>query len=349
MDIKHFFQEAIDKKSSDLHLVAGSFPTLRIDGNLVKISEKIVKSEDIEKEIFPLLAKEQVEQFKKERDIDIAKEFFGYRFRINLHHQSGELGLTARLILNEIPDLEYLGFGETLCNLSRLRDGLVLVTGPTGSGKSTTLAAMIEIINKEREQGSHIITIEDPIEYVFAEDKCLIEQREVGEDTTSFHKALKYALRQDPNIIMVGEMRDLETISAALTAAETGHLVFSTLHTSNAAETVERIVDVFPAHQQGQILIQLASVLRAVVSQQLLPKLGGGRVGAREIMIGTNAVSSLIRSNKSAQITSAIQTGSKEGMITMNKAIENLEKKGFINKEIVKKYTRQGSTKASYY
>lgn len=349
MDLKHFFQEAIKKKASDIHLVVGNPPMFRIDGVLLKASEEIIQSNHIKKEIYPILSPESIQKFETEKELDFSYEFFNFRFRINLHYQLGEIGLTARLILNTIPTPEDLGFRDVLYNLSRLRDGLILVTGPTGSGKSTTLAAMIEIINQEREQGSHIITIEDPIEYIFNPKKALIEQREVGQDTKSFQNALKHALRQDPNVIMVGEMRDLETISAALTAAETGHLVFSTLHTNTAAETVERIVDVFPEYSKKQILVQLSSVLRAVISQQLLPKIGGGRVAAHEILINNNAIASLIRSNKSTQIPSTIQTSLKEGMITMNKAIENLIKQGFISAENAKKYSRESGTKASYY
>ena len=232
-------------------------------------------------------------------------------------------------------------------DLTNLMNGLVLITGPTGSGKSTTLASMINTINSNRAE--HIITIEDPIEYKFTEDKSIIEQRELGQDTKSFHKALKHALRQDPDIIMVGEMRDLETISAALTAAETGHVVFSTLHTSSAIETVERIVDIFPAHQQKQILIQLASSLRAVISQRLIPKIGGGRIAAFEILINNNAVSNLIRTNKSAQIQSSIQIGTKEGMITMDKFLAQLVKTKLVDPTIAKKYMVGGDNKAVYY
>ena len=344
-----YFKLAIEKEASDIHLIGGTYPALRIYGTLTKIDEKILKSDDIKKYVYSILNKEYIERFEKELDLDFSYEFFGFRFRINLHNQTGRVALAARLILNEIPKPEERGFTDIFYDLTKLRDGLILVTGPTGSGKSTTLATMIDIINNEREEGAHIITIEDPIEYMFKNNKGIIEQREVGKDTISFHKALKYALRQDPNVIMVGEMRDLETVSAALTAAETGHLVLSTLHTNTAAETVDRIVDSFPAHQQKQILVQLSSVLRAVISQQLLPKVGGGRVVAHEIMIGTNAVSSLIRGNKSVQITSAIQTGQKDKMITMNKSIEKLFKEGSINEETALKYKRDGATKGSYY
>jgi len=344
-----YFKLAIEKKVSDLHLIAGSVPVIRVDGSLLKIGEKVLKSADIKKHVYAILNKDLIAKFEKELDLDFSYEFAGFRFRINFHNQTGRVALAARLILSQIPNAEDRGFTDVFYDLTRLRDGLILVTGPTGSGKSTTLATMIDIINSEREEGAHIITIEDPIEYMFKNNKAIIEQREVGRDTTSFHKALKYALRQDPNVIMVGEMRDLETMSAALTAAETGHLVLSTLHTNTAPETIDRIVDSFPAYQQKQILVQLSAVLRAVISQQLLPKVGGGRVVAHEIMIGTNAVSSLIRSNKSVQIASSIQTGQKDGMITMQKTIEKLLKKGLIDTETANKYRPGGITKKSYY
>lgn len=346
--IKQFFKKAIEEKASDLHLIGDSSPTLRIDGILSKISDKILRSEDIAKHVYNLLNEDQIKKFEEELDLDFSYEFFGFRFRINFHHQQGKVAVAARLILNDIPEPKKLGFNDTFYNLTRLRDGLIIVTGPTGCGKSTTLAAMIDIINNERKEGAHIITIEDPIEYLFYDNKAIIEQREVGRDTVSFHTALKYTLRQDPNVIMVGEMRDLETMSAALTAAETGHLVLSTLHTNTAAETIERIVDVFPSHQQKQILVQLSSVIRAVISQQLLPRKKGGRIAAYEILIGNSAISSLIRGNKIAQIDSSIQTGQKDGMITMNKSIEKLLKDKIIDKEVAYKYTRDTMTKATY-
>ncbi len=347
MSIDKYFKEAINKKGSDLHLIEGSKPTIRVDGNLIRIGETEISKNFVKKEIYEILSNEQINQFEHELDLDFSHEFFGYRFRINLHHQQNKIALTARLIINNILTPKELGFTETMTKLTRLMDGLILITGPTGSGKSTTLASMINNINTTRDE--HIITIEDPIEYKFTEDKSIIEQRELGQDTTSFDKALKYALRQDPDVIMVGEMRDLDTISAALTAAETGHVVLSTLHTSTATETIERIVDVFPAHQQRQILIQLASSLRAVISQKLIPKKEEGRVAAYEILINNSAVANLIRTNKSAQIQSAIQTGSKDGMITMNKSIEQLVKDKKIDPMVAKKYTRSGSTKAVYY
>ncbi|MCX6799679.1 MAG: PilT/PilU family type 4a pilus ATPase [Candidatus Falkowbacteria bacterium] len=346
MAIEKYFKECIDKKASDLHLIEGSHPTLRIDGVLVSISDQAIPTDFVKKEMYALLSKTMIASFEEELDLDFSYEFFGSRFRINLHRQKGRSAITARLISNTFSSVDDLNFTEAMKNLARLKDGLVLFTGPTGSGKSTSLAAIIQSINSER--SAHIITIEDPIEYVFTDNKSIIEQRELGQDTPTFHKALKYTLRQDPDVIMVGEMRDLETISAALTAAETGHVVLSTLHTNTAAETIDRIVDIFPAHQQQQILIQLASSLRAVISQQLIPKPKGGRVAAFEILVNTGAIANLIRTNKSAQIPSTIQTGSRDGMIMMNKSIENLVKDKLIDQATADKYKRSGSTKAMY-
>ena len=273
MDISFYFKQAIEKNASDLHLAAGSIPALRIGGELVKLNHGVViDNDDLEQAVYALIDKKTRERFARRRELDFSQEFFGSRFRVNLHYQEGKIGLTARLVPNVIPDPAALDFDEKIYNLTHLNDGLILVTGPSGSGKSTTLACMLNIINQERR--AHIITIEDPIEYLFSEKQSIIEQRELGHDTMSFASALKYALRQDPNVIMLGEMRDAETIAAALTAAETGHLVISTLHTSAAPEAVSRIVDAFPSRQQQQILNQLASTLRAVIAQQRRP--GGG-------------------------------------------------------------------------
>jgi twitching motility protein PilT len=347
MDISSYFKQAIEQNASDLHLAAGSIPALRIGGELVKLNHGIVKNEDLEQAITSLIDKKTMEKFARHRELDFSQEFFGSRFRINLHYQEGKIGLTARLVPKTIPGPEELFFDEIIYKLTHLKDGLILVTGPSGSGKSTTLACMINIINKERR--ANIITIEDPIEYLFTEEQSIIEQRELGHDTMSYASALKYALRQDPNIIMLGEMRDQETIAAALTAAETGHLVISTLHTSTAPETISRIVDVFPAHQQQQILNQLASTLRAVIAQQLLPKIGGGRVAAREILINNSAAANLIRRNQIGQIYSVIQTSHKDGMITMNKAVDELLAQGLISDDVARNQKRDLETQASYY
>ena len=321
MQIKDFFEATIDNKASDLHLVVGEKPSLRIDGELEPLDLPELKQEELKKILYNFLSEDQIKRFEKDWELDFAYEVTEKgRFRINLHKQRGEFGVAARFIPLQIPKPEEIGLDETLVNLARLHQGLVLVTGVTGSGKSTTLASLINVINKERK--THIITLEDPIEFAYDRgEKGLVEQRQIGTDTHSFNSALKYVLRQDPDVILVGEMRDLETISATLTAAETGHLVFSTLHTSGAAETVERIVDVFPSYKQKQILLQLASSLRAVISQELLPKVGGGRIAAREVLVNNPAVANLIRQNKIPQIASVIQTSSATGMITMEKAI----------------------------
>lgn len=347
MDISGYFKQAIEQKASDLHLASGSIPALRIEGELVKLNHSVLKDKDMEEAIRALINEKNWEMFSRKRELDFSQEFFGARFRVNLHYQEGKIGLSARLVPEKIPTPEKIGLSEVIYNITHMRDGLVIVTGPSGCGKSTTLAVMLDLINKERR--SHIITIEDPIEHVFEERQSIIEQRELGSDTMTFASALKYALRQDPNIIMVGEMRDLETVSAVLTAAETGHLVLSTLHTATAAETIARIVDVFPAHQQQQILNQLSSVLRAVIAQQLLPGIKGDRVAAREIMINNSAVANLIRRNQIGQIYTVIQTSHKEGMITMNKSIDKLFQAGLISQEVAESRKRDLETQAIYY
>lgn len=347
MDITSYFKQAIERKASDLHLAAGSLPALRVGGELVKLDQGVVSNDDLEQAISTLIDGQTRDKLDQKRELDFSREFFGSRFRINLHYQEGKIALSARLVPKDVPGPAELMFDEVIYKLTHLKDGLILVTGPSGCGKSTTLACMVNIINKERR--SHVITIEDPIEYLFTEEQSIIEQRELGHDTESFASALKYALRQDPNIIMLGEMRDQETIAAALTAAETGHLVISTLHTPSAAEAISRVIDVFPAHQQQQILNLLAATLRAVIAQQLLPKIGGGRVAAREILINNSAVASLIRRNQIGQIYSVIQTSFKEGMVTMNKAVDKLSAQGLIGADVARHRKRNLETQASYY
>jgi twitching motility protein PilT len=342
MKIDQYFKNAIDKKASDVHLVSGAPPSLRIAGKLTFLEEQAMTSDDLNSMVQELITKDQYSRFLKERDFDTAHSFDEWRFRINLHFQRGTVGLAARLIPSTVPTPAALGFDETLHSLTQLNSGLVLVTGPSGSGKSTTLAAMIEMINKERR--AHIITIEDPIEFIYKDNQSLIEQRELGDDTHSFDGALKYVLRQDPNVILLGEMRDHETIQAALTAAETGHLVLSTLHTKTAAGTVERIIDMFEGARQRQILLQLAASLRAVVSQQLIPTLKGGLVAAREVMKVNPAVGNLIRENKVVQIASVIQTSVKEGMIPMEMAVKKLHKDNIIAEEYVGRGKERGKT-----
>ncbi|MFA6322590.1 MAG: PilT/PilU family type 4a pilus ATPase [Candidatus Buchananbacteria bacterium] len=347
MDIAKYFKLALDRKASDLHLVAGNPPTLRVGGNLEVIEEKLIVSAQLQEAIFALMNKEDIEHFKLRKGMDFALKICGGHFRVNLHQQEGEIALSARVIPEDIPTPDQIGFDETMYRLAHLNQGLVLVTGPSGSGKSTTLATLINLINKERK--AHIITIEDPVEFIFKEQQSIIEQREIGRDTRTFFEALEQALRQDPNVIMVGEMRDLETIAATLTAAETGHLVLSTLHTNAAAETIERIVDMFPARRQRQILTQLASVLRAVICQQMIPKAGGGIVVAREILVNTPAIANLIREGKIANISSLMQTGRREGMVTMRSCLKKLYEQGLIDHQTYLNRAGSQTTFDTYY
>jgi twitching motility protein PilT len=334
MDINKFFNAAIKKGASDVHLIAGQKAMLRTFGRLEEIDSKaeVLDNKELTTAIYNIITKDQVERFEKEWELDFAYQIDDTRFRVNLHYQLGSIGLAARLIPKKIATPEEIKLEPVLYELTHLNQGFILVTGPTGCGKSTTLATMINIINQERR--AHIITLEDPVEFVYPQGQSVIEQREVGKDTRSFHAGLKYILRQDPNVILVGEMRDPETISAALTAAETGHLVFSTLHTNSAAETVERIIDSFDSQRQHQILIQLAAALRAVVTQQLVPTVEDKVVVAREIMINVPAISNLIRQNKIAQIPSVLQTGKGEGMTTMSNALKDLLKQGVISEDV---------------
>ncbi|PIR03230.1 MAG: type IV pili twitching motility protein PilT [Candidatus Magasanikbacteria bacterium CG11_big_fil_rev_8_21_14_0_20_43_7] len=324
-----YFDTAIESHASDVHLVGEEKPMMRIQGILTPVAEEDISSKDVFEMIDELLSNIQKDTYKENKDIDVGYEHGDVRFRVNVHSQDGKPGIAARLIPKEIPSLDDLRIEPALRDAIGLLDGLVLVVGPTGHGKSTTLASMVEEINKTR--NAHIITIEDPIEFVFEDALALIEQREIGLDTPSFASALKHVLRQDPDVILVGEMRDPETIATVLTAAETGHLVFSTLHTSSAAEAIERIVDVFEGAKQKQVLVQLAAVLRVVVAQQLLPTPNGTRIVAREILINTPAVSNLIRENNISQIPSVLQTNVKEGMVSMARAVEQLEKEGLID------------------
>ncbi len=333
------FQIASQDQASDLHLLAGQPPILRIHGQLNPLPDQpVLSAEDIRRLVFSILNKEQQTIFLRQRELDFSYELTdGTRFRVNIHWEKGQIGLVARVVNKQIPTMEQLGMPEVVYQLARLKQGLVLVTGPTGCGKSTSLAAMMDLINKERSE--HIVTLEDPIEYLFTSQKSFIRQRQLNTDFLSFGEALKHVVRQDPNVIMVGEMRDLETIAAAITVAETGHLVFATLHTLNAAQTVDRIIDVFPPHQQDQIRLQLALELRGVISQQLLPRADGlGRLAAREIMINTPAIANLIRENKVAQIKSVIQTSADQGMISMDQSLQKLLEQKLITPETAQAY-----------
>jgi len=346
MEFKSYFQTTIDRGASDLHLVVGAKPSLRIDGELSPIDDTIITEDFMGQALGVLLTEDRLRLFYENRELDFSADMFNHRFRINLHYQKGVVGLSARSIRMEVPTPEEVGFTPAISNLTRLRDGLILVTGPSGSGKSTTLATMMQMINNSRR--AHVVTVEDPVEYIFNHQLCVVEQREVGSDTLSFATALKYVLRQDPNIIMVGEMRDTETIAAVLTAAETGHLVLSTLHTNSAPETIARIIDSFPSHRRQQILAQLSLTLRAVIAQQLLPRVGGGLVAVREVMVNNQAVSNLIRENKINQLPTVIKTNYQSGMIDMNKSVQLLFESGYIDEPTSIKYQRNTETKAMY-
>mgnify|MGYP000259319994 CR=1 FL=1 len=332
--------EAVGKQNaSDLHISVGRHPTLRIDGDLIPLVKKpIITPEDAQGLVLTLLNEEQKQRFLKEKELDFAYSYKDKaRFRVNVFFQQGYMGASLRFLPFKIKTLKELNLPSVLEKFTQHTQGFFLVVGPSGHGKSTTLAALIDIINHKR--NDHIITIEDPIEYIFTQDRCIIDQREVGFDTESFHRALRSAFRQDPDVIMVGEMRDLETISTALTAAETGHLVFATLHTNNAAQTIDRIIDSFPASAQSQIKIQLAATLLGVVSQRLIPRIEGGRIPAVEIMFSNPAVRNLIREGKTHQLDMVIETSAEEGMISLNKSLADLVHKGEISLENAELYS----------
>jgi twitching motility protein PilT len=347
INLEKYFKITIEKRASDLHLVEGSIPSLRISGNLMPIEKEILPVGELSSAINRFLDSELKEKLKRKKDIDVSLKFDGINFRVNIHHQEGRLGLSARLVVKDIPSPKDINLDKTIYDLSKLRDGLILVTGPAGAGKSTTLAVIVDLINQER--ASHIITIEDPIEYHFEDKQSIVEQRQLGRDTSSFASALKYALRQDPNVLMVGEIRDSDTVAAVLSAAKTGHLVLSTLHTSSAAETIERLVDFYPVEFHEQICHQLASLLRAVISQQLIPKIGGGMICAREILINNNASANIIRSQHFEQLDMVIQTNRAQGMITMNDYVEQLFKSGLINESVARNRERNLDSKSIYY
>jgi len=412
MDINQIFKIAVEQKASDIHLVSGLRPILRIDGNLISIDkfqsmpdldmidnsfdnnigkeqdllsennsnqknilgsyedtgnsvERFVLSEDDElisseisknissftpslepydlslvtnkemiKAIKHILSKKQIDRLNRKKDLDFSYQFENYRFRSNLSFEKGNIKMTARIIDEVMPSMEILDMPKQVYGLLGLTQGLILITGPTGSGKSTSLAAMIDHINNFR--SCNIVTFEDPIEFIFKPKKSIISQRQLGTDMPDFASGLRHVLRQDPNVIMVGEMRDLETISTAITLAETGHLVLATLHTCNASQTIDRIIDIFPPHQQNQIKSQLSLILSAVISQILVPGVNGGRVAVREVLLNNSAVSNLIREQKIAQIRSVIETHSSEGMISFERSIKDLTNRGMISMETAK-------------
>jgi twitching motility protein PilT len=338
LSLKELLEITVRENASDLHLTVGVAPVIRVNGSLTSISANKLMPLDTENYAKEIL-EDKYDKYNEEGEIDTSFSISGIgRFRINIFKQRGSDALAIRVVALKIPTLSELGHPKVIKELTNKQRGLILVTGPTGSGKSTTLAAMINEINATR--AGHIITLEDPIEYLHKHNKSIINQREIGKDSTSYQRALKSILREDPDVILVGEMRDLETVAIAITAAETGHLVLSTLHTIGAAKTIDRIVDVFPPYQQQQIRIQLAAVLQGIVSQQLLPKEeGNGRIAALEIMTTTPAIQNLIREGKTHQIESSVQTGSKYGMKTMDMAIAELYKKKMISSDTALTYS----------
>ncbi|HLC76184.1 MAG TPA: PilT/PilU family type 4a pilus ATPase [Candidatus Peribacterales bacterium] len=332
--------------ASDIHLAVGKPPLMRVDGIILPIGidpkakrDAALEAEiplltptDIEQMVRSILKAPQVERFEREREIDLSYQITGgMRFRVNCHFEREHMGFVARVIPDVIPSMEDIHMPIVVRELIHLDRGIVLATGPTGSGKSTTLASMIEEINKERPL--HIVTLEDPVEFMYHAKRALIRQRQFGTDFLSFGEAMRRVLRQDPDVILVGEMRDLETIAAALTLAETGHLVFGTLHTNNAAQTVDRIIDVFPPHQQSQIRTQLSMTLRAVIAQRLVPRKDGGRVAVREVLLNSPAVANIIRDNRVAELQNVIQTSAQEGMITVDRDIARLISEGVLERE----------------
>ncbi|MBC5628419.1 type IV pilus twitching motility protein PilT [Clostridium sp. NSJ-6] len=336
--LKELLVNTIEMGASDLHLTVGVPPTVRKNGKLVQIGKENLLPNDIEKFAKEIL-ESKYDEYLEIGEYDISYSLTGVgRFRVNVFKQRNSDAIAIRVIALKIPTLEELRYPTVLKEIANKQRGLILVTGPTGSGKSTTLAAMINEINSSRQ--GHIITLEDPIEYLHKHKSCIINQREIGKDSKSYQNALKAILREDPDVILVGEMRDLETISIAITAAETGHLVLSTLHTIGAAKTIDRIIDVFPPYQQQQVKVQLSSVLQAVVSQQLIEKSdGSGRTAALEVMVTTPGIQNLIREGKTHQIESAVQTGSKYGMKTMDMALADLYKRGEISSESAISYS----------
>jgi twitching motility protein PilT len=335
IDFAELLMEVVSRRASDLHLAAGAHPIVRVRGRLTPLeSYQRLGGTDTREIVYSILTGDQRQRLETDWQLDFAYSVPGHaRFRVNAYYQRGAIGAAFRLIPVDLTSIDELGLPATVHEFTRRPRGFVLVTGPTGSGKSTSLAAMIDEINSTRDE--HIMTIEDPIEFLHPHKRCLVNQRELGADAQSFSEALKAALRQDPDVILVGEMRDLETISTALTAAETGHLVFATLHTQDTAQTVDRVIDVFPPHQQGQVRVQLSVCLQGIMTQQLLPTAdGSGRVVACEVLVPTPAVRNLIREGKTHQIYSALQTGTAQGMQTMDTALAQLVRNNKISQKM---------------
>lgn len=338
MNIKDYLQLSAERHASDLHLVCGVPPTLRIDGELIPVpNEAVVTPADVEKILPEIINSEQLERLKINKELDFSLSFNeAARFRVNAYTQKGSFAIAFRLIPLEIPTIETLRLPKILHQFTNLRQGFILITGPTGHGKSTTLASMLNEINNNRAE--HIVTIEDPVEFVLKPVKSIISQREMGFDTHSWQIALRSVLREDPNVVLIGEMRDYETIASALTIAETGHLVFATLHTNSAAQSVDRIVDVFPEEQQSQIKLQLSNVLEAVFSMRLMPALTGGRIVGYEVMLATSAIRTAIREGKTHQIDNIIQTSQEAGMSTLEMSLARLVKEGAVSLEVAQTF-----------
>ncbi|MFH1444039.1 MAG: PilT/PilU family type 4a pilus ATPase [Candidatus Peregrinibacteria bacterium] len=327
------FAQARERRASDVHVTSGYPIFLRIDGELTPLSEEKLTPEEAVSFVRAVLGEEAWKRFEQDREIDLSFAVEGDgRLRVNCYFERGRPGLVARLVPSEIPTLDAIGLAGIAEPLCALKEGLILFTGPTGCGKSTSLAAIIQHINTER--AASIVTLEDPIEFLFPQGKSVIRQREIGSDFLSFPEALRHVLRQDPNVIMVGEMRDLETIAAALTLAETGHLILATLHTPNAAQSIDRIVDVFPPHQQAQIRSELSLSLKAIIAQRLVPSAKGGRTAVREILLNTPAVANIIRDHRLQELSTVLQTGGDRGMRTFAKDAQRLVKEGMISKEV---------------
>ncbi len=332
MDITELLSFTVKQKASDLHLSSGMPPMIRVDGDVRRVNMPAMEHREVHALIYDIMNDKQRKDYEEFLETDFSFEVPGLaRFRVNAFNQNRGAGAVFRTIPSKVLTMEDLGMGNVFQDLSMLPRGLVLVTGPTGSGKSTTLAAMVDYINDMRYD--HVLTVEDPIEFVHESKKCLINQREVHRDTRGFNEALRSALREDPDVILVGELRDLETIRLALTAAETGHLVFGTLHTTSAAKTINRVIDVFPGDEKSMVRSMLSESLRGVISQALLKKAGGGRVAAHEIMIATPAIRNLIREDKVAQMYSSIQTGAGYGMITLDQSLKELLRKGLVSRD----------------
>ncbi|TYQ12837.1 UNVERIFIED_CONTAM: twitching motility protein PilT [Acetivibrio alkalicellulosi] len=333
IDLKELLRMGVEKKASDIHITVGRAPSFRINGHMAPIDAEVLTPEDTRQYARHCLDDEKFDQFMSTGDVDCSMTVAGVsRFRVNAFFQRGSVAMVFRVLSSNIPTIETLNLPPVIKDLCSIKEGLILVTGPTGSGKSTTMASIINEINLNK--GGHILTLEDPVEYVFKHERCIVNQREMGQDSKTYASALKASLREDPDVIFIGEMRDVESISIAVTAAETGHLVLSTLHTLGAAKTIDRLIDVFPPYQQQQIRVQVSSALKAVISQRLLPDIEHkGRVAAFEIMVVTPAISNLIREGKGAGINSCIQTGFNNGMQLLDKSIADLVEQGKVSRE----------------